>query len=475
MTNPYDPQHGPGQPQYGQPQYGQPQYGQPQYGQPQYGQPQYGQPQYGQPQYGQPQYGHPGQDEYLRGPGNTPPGERKRHGKLVAASAAVVVLAGGGVATYVAVSSSGGGGTDTPRAAVEKIVTDLDNDDLVGVLEDLPPGERAAITKPFLDTVDQLKRTKVLRSDADLSNVSGVDVHATDLRYADKTVVINDDVQIVQVTGGRFGINADAAKLPLTADFVKAIGGTPSNGRTSESVDISDAVRRNGKPVRIATQKVDGKWYPSLTYTIADAAAADSGKGAPGAADRIPAVGADSADAAVRKVVDALLKGDVRSAIEVVSPDELGALHDYGTLVVDKTHYDPVQARIDDIQFADQKDADGTRVTLKSLDLTTDEGQVRVAVDGDCVSVTVDGDTKQFCASDVVDMLQQRGFGLTRAQAQAVARVYAGLGQDVGIETTQVDGSWYVNPLRTYTRLGATVLSKLQGNDLLELIGLVND
>ena len=43
-----------------------------------------------------------------------------------------------------------------------------------------------------------------------------------------------------------------------------------------------------------------------------------------------------------------------------------------------------------------------------------------------------------------------------------------------GLETTEVDGKWYVNPLRSYFHLFDALLSGLKGDDakvLLQLIG----
>ena len=63
----------------------------------------------------------------------------------------MVVLAGGGAATYVAFAA-GDSGAGSPKAAVQKVIGDLENSDLVGVLDDLAPGERAALSGPLTAT-----------------------------------------------------------------------------------------------------------------------------------------------------------------------------------------------------------------------------------------------------------------------------------------------------------------------------------
>src|SRR5205807_168923 len=136
------------------------------------------------------------------------------------ASAAAVVLVGGGVATYVAVSSSSdNGGAASPKAAVETLVSDLNNADLIGLLDDLPPGERDAVSKPVQKVLADLKRTHVLKPDADLSHVAGITLNVSGLTFAADTIAINGNVQIVQLTGGKITASGDVSKLPLASDF----------------------------------------------------------------------------------------------------------------------------------------------------------------------------------------------------------------------------------------------------------------
>jgi hypothetical protein len=480
----------PGQPQYGQPQppqYGQPQYGQPQYGQPQppqYGQPQYGQPQppqYGQPQYGQPQYGQPqyGQPQYGQPYPLTPPAKPKGRGKAVALAAAAVVVIGGGVTTYVAVSSSSdAGGSSSPTAAVQKLVTDLNHSDLVGLLDDLPPGERDAISTPFQKAVGQLKKNDVIRPDADLSKVGGVTVNATGLTFAAKTISINDNVQIVQLTGGKIALSGDAAKAPFTSDFLQAVapGGLSANTNGSQTLDIGSVVRSSGKPIRIAVQRSGGKWFPSLLYTIADNATTDSGLSAPPASARIPAVGGSSADDAVKSVVSALLDADVERVAELLSPDELAVVHDYGKLITDRFHYSPTHVQLKDIEFADSSSGSTTRVTLTSLDMVNSDGsELKIVIDGSCATVTIDRQTKRLCSADLVKEFGNEGpFGrpLTAAQRTALGDLLAGITTTVGLDVSQTDGKWYINPIRSYFDLANALLSGLEGGDAKALLSL---
>src|SRR5207248_2584092 len=106
-------------------------------------------------------------------------------------------------------------------------------------------------------------------------------------------IEINDHVQVVQITGGTVHVDTDLSKLPLSDEFLKTIGLTHGiSGSHSETVDIARQVRANhGETIRVATEKVGGRWYPSLLYTIAYYAVDASGLPQPTAKDAVPATG----------------------------------------------------------------------------------------------------------------------------------------------------------------------------------------
>lgn len=405
-----------------------------------------------------------------------PPRTRGR-GRLIAVAAVVVALAAGGIVTFIARSDTNTAGAATPQKAVESIVSDLNKSDLVGVLDDLPPGERDAIVNPVLDEIDQLKRLNVLQQGADPKNVSGVKFTAKSLTFSNTTVTINDHVRIVELTGGTLDIAANAAKVPFTKKFLDTVfpNGLPVQSNGTEHIDIAQQIQAaGGDPVRIAAQKVGGRWYPSIMYTIADAA---SQHAVPAGSDRIPAEGGSSPEDAVTRMVNALLHGDTTGAIKLLSPDELAVMHDYGGIVVRDTGYEPVDAVVKDLQLTTQKVSGGaTRVLLRSVTVTSGGDEVTVKLDGDCVDVTSQGDHQRMCTADLIsEMLDGlQGFGMSvkvsAAQKQAFAHLLGGLTK-IGVDTTQSGGQWYVNPARSYLDVTTAVLSELKGNDLLELLG----
>jgi hypothetical protein len=428
------------------------------------------------------------QDSTAFTPQPAPP-PAKRRAPLIASLVAVVALVGGGAITYVALSDSSDSGAASPKEAVQKVVTDLENSDFVGVLDDLAPGERDALANPIREDVQQLKDLHVLNDKADPSNVAGITFRAHDLSYAAKPIVVNDHVQIVQLTGGTVDITGDTAKLPFSDQFRSAAH--VRDKTSTQHLNIA-----SGGPVRIATVKVDGRWYPSIFYTAADSAA---GHRLPSRADSIPALGSASAEDAVRDELDALLAGDVRTALAHVSPSELGAVHDYGGMLLDQVpSWSDTNVKITQLDLTTSSLSGGaTRVGLKKLSLRKDGDEITIAIDGSCASVTVKGETQKFCASDAAKLATGfLAFGetcsgggfqssdgssgssescsgpkLSPAQKTALSDLFASFTK-LGFATTQTDGKWYINPVRSTVDLYGTLLGGLKGNDLFALATL---
>ncbi|MCW2497923.1 hypothetical protein [Jatrophihabitans sp.] len=456
--------------------------------------------------------------------------ERRRRRGLVTSLVTVVVLVVGAVITYVAVSDASSGGASSPQQAVRNALSDLHNGDVIGLLNDLPSGERAAISGPLQRNIASLKRLGALSSKADLHKVSGITFTAAGVTFAKKPVVINDHVQIVTLTGGTVTANADALKLPLTAHML-AVTHASSAHPTSQSQNLAKVPGG----VRIATEKVSGGWYVSIFYTAADSAA---DKVVPTPSDYIAPAGATSATAAVRSAVTALLGGRLRAALALVSPAELGAVHDYGGLILDSASDFPDSGvHLTTLDLASSTLSDGTvKVSLTKVAFTTPSGEnISVASKGKCYTTTINGHTTKECAADAITQAEgvlgvfacgfsssgggfadssgdsgtfgwvpdpgadsgsgassgsgddgisiDPGYGgdctpptLTAAQKKAFTDLLDGpLGGGLGVITEKVNGSWYLAPVRTLTEFGAQTLGSLQGNDLFALISLGSD
>lgn len=410
-------------------------------------------------------------------PPSTPISTGRHRGRLILAAAAVVVVAAGGVVSYVALSSSSSNGAKSPQSAVQSIVSDINKSDLIGVLNDLAPGERDALVKPFTEAVSQLKRANVLQGNADPSSVTGLQVSLTNLTFGASPIKINDHVQIVQVTGGSVRVNADLTRVPFTKNFLDAaFPGGVGNVHNTTTVDIATAIRNNGgKPARIAVEKVGGTWYPSIAYTIADSAANQQ---VPSANDSIPAVGASTSTDAVKQEITALVGGDYHKAIQLLSPDETAAVHDYGGLIVAKAGHSSAPFKLTDLQLASTPIDGGQRVTLQKISFEAGDTTGTVAIDGSCVDTTIGDQHTRLCAEDLVNAVLGglQGFGLsdkiTDQQRQALADVVGAVGK-IGVDAVQVGGSWYVAPARSVLDEFNVILSGLKDDDAAQIAGMV--
>ena len=431
----------------------------------------------GHPQYYQTQSGY-----YAQQPGYPPPAppRRSRRGLIIGLVIALVVLAGGGVGTWFALSGNDSG-ADTPTAAAMKLASSISNSDVVGVAESLAPAEAALFTDPISDVTNELKRLKVLDSSADPKALSGVQVKTENLTFDEAAAEqVNDHVTITKLTAGTITITSDFSKLPLAKEFLdRAVprSARSAKGADTETINIADEVRKSGQPVRIATVEVDGEWYPSLLYTIADYALSDAGQKWP--ATSIPAAGAASSNEAVKEMLQAALDADVKRVIELLPPDEMAVLHDAGPAIIDAIRDDaePTGAKVLDLQTQSSPVNGGTRATLTSLKFQDPSGEeYSITKVGDCYAATGEGQSQRLCADEFATQMEDKiGTSLPSAVTDVLRHLSSGiLGQGLGVITTEVNGKHYVSPLRTFVEQGMTVLRSLQPGDITALLNAAN-
>ncbi|PPK66895.1 proline-rich domain-containing protein [Actinokineospora auranticolor] len=474
---PNDPNQQPGGLPQGQPGYpqagGTPAQGFPQPGQG--GFPQTGQtPAQGYPQaFPQQPYGGQGY-----GPGPEQPGSsKKRKGLIIGTVVAVLaVAAGAGVTVWALNRGSGPAGAESPTAAATSLVNAIGQGDVAGLLTGLAPAERDLMTTFNAQNTKELQRLEVYKPGADPNKIAGLEITTADLKFDEGAAEkINDHLTITKLVGGTVTINSDASKMPFTEEFIdNAFPEGYSSKSEKKSIKIEDEVKKNdGKAIRIATVKVDDEWYPSLFYTVADYALADAGLEWPKTS--IAAKGADNPGDAVRGLLEAGLDQDVKRAIELLPPDEMGVLHDVGPALVDAAGKGGSLGITIGKLETETADVDGgTKVLLKEAELTKDGETVRVSKDGECYAVEANGEKQKACADDVAE----KAFGRSATRdmdpgaKQALTNLIKGMMANSGVVTTEVDGKWYVSPIRTVTELEVTALQSLQPEDIKALLRL---
>ncbi|MCU1346894.1 MAG: hypothetical protein JWL70_3160 [Acidimicrobiia bacterium] len=384
---------------------------------------------------------------------------------------AVVAVAALGAAAF-AVTNVGGSasGSSSPDAAVQKLLDAASHEDILGALDTLPPGERDSFKQPLIDLVKELKRIGILSADAKLDAVKGAEINFSDVKTQSTNVGDGKNVVSVALTGGKATLGFDPAKIPL-GDFLvqKILKGkrpTGNSGTTTHTIT-------GDENIKIATVKVDGDWYVSLWYTVAEAARTGAGLPVPDFGHPIANGGADSPEGAVQALAKAASQLDVRRIIELTPPDEARVLHDYGPLFLGKA-----EAAIKDLKSKNDFTIDEPKLTLTSsgsgdrrtvaVKAATVSGTLKgdpfsASTDGKCFTLKAPNQPEnKSCCGDPKNQLNSLGLGSLNFLND--------LHIDSGVAVVQVDGKWYVSPTHTLTDVLVNVLKALDQDKINKLI-----
>lgn len=416
---------------------------------------------------GQP-YGHPlGPATYWQPP--QPP--KRRTGLIAGIVVAVVVLAGGGVGTWFALNrtaQAGATGSATPQAAATKLLDDLGHTDVLGLVDDLPPAEAAFLRDTISSSTETLKRLQIVKPDADPNQQTDTYIHTSGIRFDPNVQQINDHLAITQLDAGTITVSGDISKFGYTDKFLKAIAPSGQLPTQSQTITVPP-----DQPARIATIKVNGQWYPSLFYSIADAGLRSAHESWP--RDSIPAIGSASPDDAVRGFVQALLDGDFSKAIGMTAPDEMAALHDAGPAIVAAAgSTQPSGAKINALSLNDKDVPGGVEAVMSTMTMDVNGDQIHVSLSGGCLSIegSAPGESQKTCASDIgTEMERGAGSVLPPAFGKLMQDISSGImNGGIGIVTTQVGGQWYVSPARTLTTVTLNIFGSINPDDFAGLL-----
>ena len=395
----------------------------------------------------------------------SPVAEKGRGSRRLAAVAAVAVLAVGGIGAALVLRRSGPSTQSSPEAAVTTFLGALEDGDLLGAAETLPKAERTLI----VDVLGDLRDARVddAPSDASLHSFDAYTLKIDGLTT--NTEAITGDIAVVELTGGTYEASGDARKLPF--GIGKAVGEMATDDPDMQTSDtVTGDIAELGAPVRLATVRDGEGWHVSLMYSAAEAARAAAGLPAPEPADRVAAVGADTPEDAVRQLFDAISAGQWRRLVELTPPDEMAALHDYGSMLLDQAPPPPDTPwlTIDKLELKSRDVRGGKAMEAKALAVT-------VRLDGEEMKLSVDdlGDGCYHLVADVpdqdpVDQTSCLKDGLKAADgsgpdlsSEQIAQLQT-MSKMAGIVVVQVDGKWFVSPARTIGRLAPVFLTGFQ-------------
>ncbi len=155
----------------------------------------------------------------------------------------------------------------------------------------------------------------------------------------------------------------------------------------------------------------------------------------------------------------------------------MAVLHDVGPALVHQLGNlaeGPSGIQVLDVQTEDKQVAGGTLATLTALSLEIPgQGQLTVTKNGDCYELTAPQGTQQLCGEELGQRMAAEADESTPPQMlQHIGESLAEHG--VGAVVTQVDGQYYVSPLRTLNELGMSLSRGLDQEDLKQIMQGIN-
>ncbi|MGE3587656.1 MAG: hypothetical protein AB7L17_08035, partial [Ilumatobacteraceae bacterium] len=401
----------------------------------------------------------------------TPP--RRSKGKAIGAVVGVAALVAAG--TFAVVSITGNdeaGGASSPTEVGTMLTTALDNEDVLGVIDLLLPGERETFRDPLIRTVDNLKRLEVLSEDASLDGVAGIDIKFADVTVREEKTNVDDIVNIFLSGSATGSVNGD--EVPI-GDLIleEAFGGErPDMSSEPETDEFSDV------PMTVVER--DGRWYLSAFYTAAEQARGDRDIPEQGTAPR----GADEPEQAIDLVLDSIEQLDLEQLVAALDPTEAEALQRYAPLFLGDAQAElddiDVDFRIEDREYTVEGSGSRRTVSIDAISAVFSDpesgDEVSVGYADGCATVTMGGEQTESCGEggldQIADQLDLDPDDPVRNLLDTLSAAFDDYDPS-GISVHEVDGSWYVSPLATMFDAFNDVVDALDRAEITELIDAI--
>jgi hypothetical protein len=389
------------------------------------------------------------------GSGDGAGGEQSTSSKKILVGAVVGVLAIGAAGVFAVTQMSGdnAGGAASPEELGEAVMESLDQEDMLGVIDLMLPGERDTFSEPAQEMISELTRLEVLSDEASLDGLAGFDFALEDRNVRVETTNVDDIVNITMIADATASVNGE--ELPLGELITDAIG---------DDVDMSElTTTESGLDFEVPMTAVekDGRWYLSAFYTIAENARVSAGLGDIPAEGVAPS-GGDSPEGALDVMFDGIAQLDLTAIIAGLNPNEAEALQRYAPLFIGDA-----QAALDEVPATlevtgVEYDVEGSGSTRSvSVEQITVEGQIEeggetftfsATFDDGCITAETNGESFDSCVlqteSDDIDEILGEIDGLQefRSEFEDILADY----DQPGVTVKEVDGEWYVSPIATW-------------------------
>lgn len=379
--------------------------------------------------------------------------------RALALAGGLVVLGAGGAFALQAFGDDQTGAA-TPEDAARRLVEAVADEDVLGVIDLLPDGERELLRDVTTSARDEYQRLGLLSDTFSLDGFAGVDITVQDIEV--EVEVITEGLAQVFVTDGEFAVEVDGEELVGNlGEVVEAVA--EARDVELEVDDVEDRADADEAGMTFVVVEEDGRWHPSVGFTIAELARTSSFEpvDAPDLDDGVRPDGADSPEAAVQALLDAAGDLDAEAALATLDPGELRAAHVYAELFLPDDADVPDDVEITaELTAADVEDLGGgaSRVVPTGFELRfeADGGTAEVVLADGCTRVDVqpppgEGEAidEELClGDDVEDVLPEELADVeVPEELQEVAEAFLPL--RFGIVTVERDGEHFVAPIRT--------------------------
>ncbi len=406
------------------------------------------------------------------------PAHKRSPAVVIAATVGAIAIVGAGVFGVTRlVSDSDGGGAATPEEAGLALLTALENEDVLGMMDVLLPGERETLQEPMVEVTDELSRIEVLSADASLADVAGVDIELQDERVEVEETNVDDIVNLEISARGTGTI--DGEQLPI-GDLVA--DNLPDDTDLSDLDASGEADQEELETLPITAVEQDGRWYLSVFHSVAENARRSAEEPVDIPTEGVAPVGGDSPEDAVDAFLGGVQDLDLETIIASLNPDEFQALQRYAPIFLDDAQADLDQAVADEgvtVKIADPEytvsgsgDTRSLSIDYLRVDVTAQEDTVTVEYEDGCWKVSASDENVNSCdlAEDTSTLDEM--FADPEPVQQLLTTVQKALSdyENPGFIVKRVDGQWYLSPVAT---LSEQLLAGLRALDREEIETIV--
>jgi hypothetical protein len=381
------------------------------------------------------------------------------------------------------VDDGGAGGAATPEEAGLALLTAFENEDVLGMMDVLLPGERETLKDPLVELTDELSRVEVLSNNATLSDVAGVDIELEGESVEVEETNVDDIVNLgLSATSGTAIVNGE--ELPI-GDLV--LDNLPDDADVSE-LDAEDELEE-GEPLLLELTAVeqDGRWYISLFHTIAENVRRTAEEPIDIPAEGVTPVGGDSPEDAVDAFLGGLQALDLETIIATLNPDEFQALQRYAPSFLADAQADLDEAVADEgvsVEIADPEytvsgsgDTRSLSIDYLRVDVTDQEEAVIVEYEDGCWKASGGGEEFNSCELDADPSTLKEMFDDPEPVQNLLTTLQDALAdyENPGFIVKQVDGEWYLSPVATVSEQLLAVLRALDRDEIETIVEDASD